>query len=704
MQQAFRRVVDHGDQRQAPLRHQRQPRMGTAIQVHQLAKAGPRLPAAAMAAPRPLLPCQPGRLQRLRHEAACDLLDRAAPAPHTVPIPAVARGGPPVCAGLPKDAVMESPPTACVRQLASRVAACAVGVLVVAGLEGAGAARPGDSHQAALAPATRESLAEAARSVKARVSPGGDPAWRSDLAALVREVERVAGTAKVPEKIELIDSDGTWRGAAVYFDAAGQPIWYGKHEGPAGELHGALAAAFAGEVLWSATLASVRIDPASKDGRLEIALPAAASLPKGVTLAETATVVVPAAAVPDAGLPAAGTRVTITGRLKNGSDQGVWVAYGVRSRQGQTKILVTLEAYSVEPAPAAAPTVADAPAAGRPAPAHSPRADLADVIVRTVTARGEWSVRAVAFAADSASLVVDRDLQVTSSIVAVATGARDEQLDAREPYGYGRVALSPDRSLLAVWSRPRVGDDNLKFYALPEYSLVRTIRSVHGGDFWWLPDGKTLLLYDDHVSLWSVETGERLASFEVGEKVRNVSRDGRHLVTAASEPKRGAQKQGVIVEIVPIARPDARTSFVAHEAWIADAAFSPDGSVVATAGADGKVKLWSVPGGGPIGALSGHDGLVTAVRYHPDGRTIVSAGRDGTIRLWDVGSGAEVGRLTLPNADIVCLDVAPDGATVAIGERNGIVSLLDFAQLKKRAQAELAAAAGRLSPAGPPGA
>jgi WD40 repeat protein/serine/threonine protein kinase len=67
-------------------------------------------------------------------------------------------------------------------------------------------------------------------------------------------------------------------------------------------------------------------------------------------------------------------------------------------------------------------------------------------------------------------------------------------------------------------------------------------------------------------------------------------------------------------------------------------AFSPDGERIASAGKDGKVKIWDCRTRRVVDAFPAHAGTACSVAFHPDGRHVASAGADRLVKVWDLAA------------------------------------------------------------------
>ncbi|MFJ2239723.1 translation initiation factor IF-2 N-terminal domain-containing protein [Streptomyces sp. NPDC087859] len=79
-----------------------------------------------------------------------------------------------------------------------------------------------------------------------------------------------------------------------------------------------------------------------------------------------------------------------------------------------------------------------------------------------------------------------------------------------------------------------------------------------------------------------------------------------------------------------------------HEGHASSVAFSGDGTLLATAGDDGLVRVWNPTTGRAVRALTGHTSGVLSVTFSRRGNLLASTGYDGTIRVWDPVTGQQM--------------------------------------------------------------
>lgn len=89
------------------------------------------------------------------------------------------------------------------------------------------------------------------------------------------------------------------------------------------------------------------------------------------------------------------------------------------------------------------------------------------------------------------------------------------------------------------------------------------------------------------------------------------------------------------------AMPDAAVEFGTYGVAVWRIAWSPDGRMLATASADGTVRLWDAATGRELQQIAGHGAGMYGVAFGPDGTVVATSGADHTARLYDVATAAE---------------------------------------------------------------
>lgn len=112
---------------------------------------------------------------------------------------------------------------------------------------------------------------------------------------------------------------------------------------------------------------------------------------------------------------------------------------------------------------------------------------------------------------------------------------------------------------------------------------------------------------------------------------------------------------------------------VGHQKQVNHVTFSPDGTLIASAGFDNHIKLWSAKDGKFLFTLRGHVGPVYQCCFSGDSRLLVSASKDTTLKAWDVRTGKIKEDLPGHKDEVFAVDWAPDGERVGSGGQDKMV-------------------------------
>ena len=107
------------------------------------------------------------------------------------------------------------------------------------------------------------------------------------------------------------------------------------------------------------------------------------------------------------------------------------------------------------------------------------------------------------------------------------------------------------------------------------------------------------------------------------------------------------------------------------------AEISPDGSRLATSGADKIVRIWDAASNKELLSLSGHTDKVLALSFRFDGKRLASASHDGTVRVWDVTTGLELLTLNVHTGGAHAVSFSPDGMRLATAGMDDAVKVWD---------------------------
>ncbi|HEU4354033.1 MAG TPA: BTAD domain-containing putative transcriptional regulator [Actinomycetota bacterium] len=238
--------------------------------------------------------------------------------------------------------------------------------------------------------------------------------------------------------------------------------------------------------------------------------------------------------------------------------------------------------------------------------------------------------------------------------------------------------FSPDGGLIALGLKGhgiRLMDaTELTWVGSPQLSTGGEVRALA-----FSQDGDTLAAASmSKATIWDIETGSfHLRPFQAsgGWDIR-VSADGTIFATVGPMGR---------VRLWNSATGESLGT-ITTDVVVGAIAFSPTGSTLAIVHAEGEsngtVELWDVAERSRIATLpveGGMDPWNGTIAFSPDGRLLASGGWDGIAHVWDVRTGKLVRELNLGLAGAFSLDFSPDGRILAVGGWSPVASLWDVA-------------------------
>ena len=153
------------------------------------------------------------------------------------------------------------------------------------------------------------------------------------------------------------------------------------------------------------------------------------------------------------------------------------------------------------------------------------------------------------------------------------------------------------------------------------------------------PDGKILAVGGYRsVFFWEVASGKPLAGItHLAGQVLSLAfkPDGSLLAVAGGVP--GASGEAVFVDMKTLAL--TSLAIKSHQDVVYSAAWSPDGTKIATASQDRTAKIWESATGKELKTLKDHSDAVSRVCFAPDGKTVYTASLDHNVRRFDATTG-----------------------------------------------------------------
>lgn len=149
------------------------------------------------------------------------------------------------------------------------------------------------------------------------------------------------------------------------------------------------------------------------------------------------------------------------------------------------------------------------------------------------------------------------------------------------------------------------------------------------------PKGRYLFTSSEDYTLqrWLLEDGSKVAWEAHDSWIRDIAflPDGETVISAGCDDR-------IIFWGTSDEKPEAKIEVEAHQGWVRAVEVNSDGTLIATGGNDHLVKLWD-PSGKLVREFKGHENHVYSVFFHPDGKYLITGDLMGKVHQWEIATG-----------------------------------------------------------------
>jgi WD40 repeat protein len=117
----------------------------------------------------------------------------------------------------------------------------------------------------------------------------------------------------------------------------------------------------------------------------------------------------------------------------------------------------------------------------------------------------------------------------------------------------------------------------------------------------------------------------------------------------------------------------------AHKWGVRDARYSPDGTIIVTAGGDLMVRIWDATNGKFLREFKPHGGVVNRIEF-PPGRSdvVATASEDGTVKVWNLRTREVKAVLSGSGNGVRGISFSHDGRWLLTADKDGVARVFDW--------------------------